>query len=273
GDVNFRLGNVDAAEIDYRSVMKSQPTWRPYMALSGLLFWQGRVEESAKVVRSYPGFSAQPSENAVETANNAYEAGVRYFVTGDFDLAKPLYTIAARLRTGASSSMASESGLNLLAGDFAGALKGIYERATRYGSSEAYRDYLAFLHAMGYSKEAWDGFNALVRQFPQPHIWESALVGHRLAGSSEQEILAWVNQDALRNSGELSSYAAKYLLRTAIVDRIPGESTAASVGKLDRPAWKVAEKSQHYVQDSGDGQKHYVLGPSAEEVTWLQTGV
>ena len=62
-------------------------------------------------------------------------------------------------------------------------------------------------------------------------------------------------------------------MRTAIVDRIPGESTAASVGKLDRPAWKVADKSKHTVKDSADGQKHYVLGPSAEEVTWLQTGV
>ncbi len=266
GNNKFRLGDHKAAEIAYREAIRSQPaSWSPYLYLSRILLWDGRVEESAKLVKSYPGFSPGSSENAVDVANDAYQAGSDYFWTGHFDLARPLYTISANLRTGASSSMTSDSRLKLLAGDFAGALKGTYERATRYGASGAYRDYLAFLHAMGYSKEAWDAFNALAGQLAQPQIWESALVGHRLGGASEQDILAWVNQDALRNAGDRSSYAADYLLRAVTTDRIPGDSAAASIGKIDRPVWKVTGTYTHTVKDSADGRTHYEIGPTSLE--------
>ena len=270
---NLKLGNSKAAEIYYREAIKSQSTsWEPYKQLSELLLHEGRVEASAKAINSYPGFSAASSENKVAIANYAYEAGSQYFWSGHFDLAKPLYTISANLRTGAGSGMSSESRLKLLAGDYAGALQGIYQRATRYEVPVSYRDYLAFLHAMGHSKEAWDAFNLLAGRLPQPYIWESALVGHRMTGSTEQEILAWVNQDALRNAGAHSSYAAMYVLRAVTTDRIPGESMADSIGKLDRPAWTVADGYNHTVKASADGHIHYILGPAADDDVYLPGG-
>ena len=274
GNIYYRLGNSAAAEARYREALKSQPgLWQPHQALANFLFRDARVDEAARIVRSYPGFLPASSENAVGIANDAYEAGSSYYWSGRFDLAKPLYTIAANLRTGADSSMASESRLKLHAGDFAGALKGTYERATRYGSSYAYRDYMGFLHAMGYSKEAWDGFILLVSQMPQPHIWESALVGHRRAGSSDQDILAWVNQDVLRHAGEHTSYAAMYLLRAAITDRVPMESTPAAVGQVDRAAWKIADSGNHVVKASPVAQRYDIVGPSTDGDASLPIGV
>lgn len=274
GDVHYRLGNMQVAEADYRAAIKSQRLpWDAYKALANLMFWQGRVEESAQLLKGYPGFKPGSGVNSVELANEAFSAGSNFYSSGDFDLARPFYTISANLRTGASSSMFSDTRLRLLAGDLAGALQGTYLRATRYGAPEAYRDYLSFLHAAGHSKEAWDGFNALVRQQSQSHIWESALVGHRLAGSSEQEILAWASQDILRNAGEQSSYAASYLLRAAVTDRTPAEATVASIGRFDRPAWKVANKYNYTVKDSADGRTHYIQGPVAPEGRYLQSGL
>jgi hypothetical protein len=270
---SLKLGNSKAAEMYYREAIKSQSiSWEPYMQLSELLLHEGRVEASAKAINSYPGFSAASSENKVAIANHAYEAGSNYFWSGHFDLAKWFYTISADLRTGAGSGMSSESRLKLLAGDYAGALQGIYERATRYEVPASYRDYLAFLHAMGHSKEAWDAFNLLANRLPQPYIWESALVGHRMAGSAEQEILVWASQDALRNAGARSSYAAMYVLRAVTTDRIPGESMADSIGKLDRPAWQVADGYNHTVKGSADGQTHYILGPAANDGGYLPGG-
>ena len=274
GEANYRLGNIAAAEADYREAIKSQRLpWQAYRALANLMFWEGRVEESAQLLRNYPGFAPGATVANVELANEAFQAGSNYFSSGDFELARPFYMISANLRTGASSSMISDTSLKLLAGDLAGAFLRNYERATRYGEPDAYRDYLSFLHATGHSKEAWDGFNHLVRQLSQAHIWQSALVGHRLAGSSEQDIFAWASQDTLRNAGDQSSYAASYLLRAVVTDRIPAESTAASIGQFDRPAWKVANMYNYTVKDSADGQKHFILGPVVLEGRYLQPGL
>jgi hypothetical protein len=274
GDVNIRLGNIAQAEAEYREAIKSQRLpWQAYKALAHLMFWQGRVEESAKLLRGYPGFAPGADVERVELANEAFQAASDYYSNGDFELARPFYAISAKLGTGAASSMTSEARLKLLAGDYAGSLQGTYARATRYGDPAAYRDYLSFLHVAGYSKEAWDGFNVLVRQQSQPDIWESALVGHRLAGASEQEMLAWAGQDALRSVVEYTSYSARYLLRAAVTDRVPAESTAVSIGKVDRPAWKVAGTYNYTVKDSADGLKHYVLGPVGKESNFLQPGL
>ncbi len=266
--------NLKAAEEKYREAIRIQPSsWEPYQELSEMILRDGHAAESAKLVMRYPGFGPKSTENKISVSNHANRAGSNYFWTGHFDLAKPLLRISANLHTGAASDISSEIRLNLLAGDYAGALMGTYARASRYNTSYAYRDYLGFLHAMGLSKEAWDGFNALVTQQGTPHIWEAALVGHRKSAASEQEIFAWVKQDSLRNAGSQSSYAAMYLLRAAVIDRVPSESTAASIAEIDRKVWKVADGYDHVVRPSADGSVQYVLGPIASEGSTLPLGI
>ncbi len=273
GDIKYKLGDLKAAEAFYREGISSQPEgWISYKALAVLLFWDGRLQESAQIAKSWPGFAPGSAENPVGVANHAYEIGSNYYWNGSFELAKQFYEIAANRRTGADSSLAGESRIKLQAGDFAGAFKVIYDRATRYRSSPAYRDYLSFLQAMGISKESWDALNTLLPQQSDPYLWDSALVGHRRAAASDQEILAWASQDALRNTGEKTSYSAMYVLRSATMDRVPGDSIAATVGQLDREIWKVTGKDGKdlIVRNSFDGLNHVLVrAPTSDRMNGM----
>src|SRR5205085_3416712 len=112
---------------------------------------------AARVFMNFPGIKGK-SVHPVALSNYAYEAGSLYYWTGDFQHAIPFYKIAADLDTGSAASMTSALRLAVLNGDYLGALRGSLARAQRYNQPHAYRDYLGLLHAIGASKEAWDGF-------------------------------------------------------------------------------------------------------------------
>ncbi len=132
----------------------------------------------------------------------------------------------------------------MLNGDYAAALRGSLARAQRYKSPHAYRDYLGLLHAMGYSKEAWEGFDTLIRQIDKPQVWETALVGHQMEGKSEAQIAAWAAQEPVKAAGRYDPYAAKYMLRAGVTDRRPTAELPARIAALDRSGWKVGDPSQ-----------------------------
>jgi tetratricopeptide (TPR) repeat protein len=268
------LGRPDAAEADLRKAIAIQPdAWPPYRELVSLLFRQARVEESAKVAMSYPGLKVRPGENPVGVSNVAHELGSHFYWGGHLDPARQLYRISADLDTGSQASITSKARLALLSGDYAGFLAGTFQRSQRYGVSYAYRDYLSMLHAMGNSREAWDGFASLVASQPEPHIWESALVGHRRANVAGPEIAAWVDQDALRNAGERVGFAAMYVVRAATTDRIPTDADLSALAGVDRPVWLVADSRRHVVRPSSDGRYETVLGPDTNEGSTLPMGV
>jgi tetratricopeptide (TPR) repeat protein len=274
--VSLEKGDVRAAERHYRAAIEAQPArWEPYIALGRILLEDALPGKAAELFMSYPGFRKRTGENPVALANSAYEAGSLFYWSGNLAQAVPLYKIAAELDTGSEGSLASAIRLALIKGDYAFALSTSLGRARRYGSSFAYRDYFGLLHAMGQSKTAWDGFNALIRQIDRPHVWETALVGHRMAGASEAEIAAWVAQDSIRTAGKTYDYGAMYLLRAAFTDRTPSEKFTSELARVERPVRKVAvlqfpapkyEPVQKELtgRSSVDGQSYRILGPEAE---------
>ncbi|MFL6579740.1 MAG: hypothetical protein ACJ8G2_03275, partial [Burkholderiales bacterium] len=269
------MGNFSDAERYFREALSMQSApWDAYNDLFQLLIGQGRIVEGAKTVMAYPGFRPNSRENKVGVANAAFKAGAKLEWIGELESAKPLYKIAADLNTGSDSSITSRTRLMIHAGNYRGALAGEYERANRYNVPNAYRNYLSMLHVLGYSKEAWDGFNVLVSQFPGFQVWESALVGHRLAGATNQEIATWAKRDNLDNSASLTSYPARYLVMTSIMDRAPEESgIEAAVQELDKPVWKVADGYDHVVRIDKAKSLQYVVGPSASEGSTLPLGL
>jgi len=233
-----------------------------YVQLGKLMYQSAEPVEAAKIFLSYPGLRSDSSGNRVEVANIAYEMGGYFFGSGDFELAVPFYKIAASGGTGAASALGATMRLKLLDGDVDGALLSSLERAQRYHDSRAYRDYLGLLHATGHSKEAWAGFNTLVRELQAPYIWETVLVGHHVAGLTEAQVTEWARQDEYRSIGDRVSYAINYLARFATTDRVPSEKLASVITDLDRPTWQFDTGQRSVVRPGVDDKDMWVLGPA-----------
>jgi hypothetical protein len=235
-----RKGDYKALEQQYAEGIRLQPAAEElYTELGKLLFRNGETDRAAKVFMSFPGLKDRKTK-PVELSNYAYEAGSLYYWSGDFKRALPFYKVAADLETGSAASIASATRIALLNGDYATALRGSVARAQRYKSPHAYRDYLGMLHAMGFSKEAWEGFDTLIRQIDKPQVWETALVGHQMEGRSEAEIAAWAAQEPTKSAGRWP-YAAMYMLRAGVTDRKPTAELPARIAALDRSGWKIGE--------------------------------
>lgn len=263
---SVRSNDVAAAEKYYRDAIRIEPSDQSlYAELGKLLFEQGQNGSSAATFSSYPGLKAPASVNQVNLSNYAYGAGSLFFWSGDLKNAIPLYQAAAQLDTGSESSITSALRLRLLNGDLAGALNGTLDRIRRYQSSYAYRDYFGMLHATGHSKEAWDGFAAVVRQSDDPQIWETALVGHEMKKASEAEIARWAEQEPMRSAGSLYPYAAMYLLRAGVMDRTPSQSLPQLVARLERPVWQLDTGYRNVVRETTDPATQVALGPDASD--------
>ena len=120
--------------------------------------------------------------------------------------------------------MTSQIRLNILEERYQSAVEGSYERAQRYPDAYPFRDFLSFLHALGYGEEAWDGFSQVATAFDNPQIWVSALVGQRRAGLSEPEIRAWLKQPGIRDARFRNNlFAPRYAVLVNASDHEPPE--------------------------------------------------
>jgi hypothetical protein len=257
-EIAVAKGDTVAAAGFYRDSIKSNPAqWKSYTKLGTLLLEDGRSAEAAKVFMSYPGFGKHANENRVGISNAAYEAGSMLFWSGNLKQAEPLYRIAAGLNTGSDASMSSSARLALLERDFAEAAGELLNRAQRYNSVFAYRDYIGMLHALGHEKEAWEGFEILSRQIPEPQLWETVLVGQRKQGLSVKQIADWSMQDPARNTDPRFSYQAMNVLRAGVTDRKPGAELPALIAQLDRQVWRLEEGERQVVRGGS------VVGPDA----------
>jgi len=260
---SLRKGDLNAAERGYREALRIQPdAWEVHNELGTLLFEHVQTARSAELFTGYPGFKKGSTEHRVAVANRAYAAGSLFYWSGNFAQALPFYRIAADLDTGSDSSLSSALRIALVGGDFAAAMATSLDRARRYNSAYAYRDYIAMLHATGRSSEGWDAFNSLAGRIAHPQIWESALVGHRIERKDEAAIAAWAGQEGYRKSGDLFANAAMYALRAGVTDRAGTDDLASRIAALDWPVWMMRTQPPRVERETGDGRLH-VVGPSA----------
>ena len=256
------LGDDQSAAALLRDNIKSAPLFQDsYSNLAILTFELGQPSQAASIFLSYPGLQRSSADSPVAVANSAYEMGSYFYGSGDLRPAATLYRIAASQQSGAASEMAAAARLKLLEDDIDGASAIFLERAQRYNDSHSYRDLLSILHARKSSDEAWSVFNTVVRQKPDFGIWESAVVGHHMAGNSEAQVTQWVEQADLQSVGNRVSYATSYLVLFATTDRIPSESLAATVANIDRPVWQFEDGPLSVVRPDADDPLQHVLGP------------
>jgi hypothetical protein len=228
-----------------RAAIKEDPQdWASYRELGeNLITDHGDYVEAAKVFLSYPGFDIKIRGDEVARSNRSYDAGSLLYWRGHAELAKPLYEFAAGLNTGSEASMTSDIRLKLLSGDYARAADGSLQRATRYSSAYAYRDYFSLLHAMGYGPEAWAGFSRVATQFELPQVWVAALVGQRKEGLDQVGFKKWLTQPQIRGAKfRARQFALGYALMWSSTDAVPPPDLGRLIDTLEgTPTARVAE--------------------------------
>lgn len=229
----------------YRAAIKADPKdWVSYKELGRILITErGNYAEAAKVFLSYPGFDLRTRGDEVARSNRSYDAGSQLYWLGEPELARPLYEVAAKLDTGSNASLTSDIRLDLLAGDYASAAEKSLQRATRYSSPYAYRDYLSLLHAMGHGAEAWTGFSQVAAQFDLPQVWVAALVGQRKEGLDATGLKKWLMQPQIRDARFRDrQFALGYALMWSSTDAVPPPDLGRFIDSLERqPAAKAAQ--------------------------------
>jgi hypothetical protein len=233
----LRLDNMPAEKrtSEYlRGQIAGDPdNYRYYSTLARLLINQNAFDETSRVMQSYPLFHEEKPDDSVTLAHHAASWGRALFWLGATDQARPLLRIAADYQNGSAASVDSAAQLALLDHDYAGAADGFLEAAEHYDSMWDYQEYLDLSFASGQDRDAWSLFDRLTGRYEAPALWESAMVGHRKAGTSRAAIREWVRQrlagvPAGASHNDLLSYA----LVEEFVDRTPAPDFADYIGSL-----------------------------------------
>jgi hypothetical protein len=188
--------------------------------LAYTLVIQGRYAEAAKVVASYPDFH-KSNGNGVELSNYANEAARGLYWHGAEQQARELYRIATKYHVGSEAEMIAGLHLQLLDSNFEGALAVAADWVARYPNGDSYFNYMSLLHLLGRSEESWRIFNLLLDQPTNIGPWESAMVGLRIMGTDQNQLLRWVAQPKIARAGSpAASWSAHFLLMWSGTDRV-----------------------------------------------------
>ena len=172
-------GNEAAAEkvlqaaIDQRIV-----DWLPYDHVGSRLARQSKHDEALEVYLKYPGFEESNDSQHVSLSNLAYEAGSLLYWAGAYQEARPLYELAAGYQTGSSAGMSSRARLALIDGDYQLASTELLNRAQRYGSKYAIKDFVGLLILLGANDDAWNIIEGLNNRRRTGRSTPTILTGH-----------------------------------------------------------------------------------------------
>ena len=218
----------------YRSaIAQKSVNWRPYNRLAQIEIIRSRYDQAERILWSYPPFHMNLESERVGLANNSSEAGSMFYWRGDVRRAQRFYSLSTGFNTGSESEMMAVERNTLMKNDFHGAARQTLGRVRRYGSSYSYRDYMSWLHTLGYSSEAWTLFDSLLPRQSSPQIWASAFVGHRVNQTSEKDIVGWVNQKILLGqTKDIKRKGARYLFMALVLDRAVNPRVEGHIKKL-----------------------------------------
>jgi hypothetical protein len=266
----LRRGETSSAITILRDSTRASPDyWHTYVKLATILLQDGQPDDAARVLISYPGFQSSTEVNGASLSNYRSEAGAMFYWSGRFDLAKQLYGASPGAVASSESEMARVARLDMIAGRLDLARPALLEWAQRYRSPYAYRDYLGILHASGHSREAWSTFDALANKLKDTALWESAIVGHRLAGMTEQQAIDWAKRDDWKDLDDVRGFAALYLARFGTTDRTPSPGLAEALNALDPASWKVDDAAGRVLRSSHDPNLYWVVAPVSSDAPGL----
>ncbi|MCP5150772.1 MAG: tetratricopeptide repeat protein [Ectothiorhodospiraceae bacterium] len=270
----LRAGSVEQALATLRDAVARQPDpWRVRYRLGELLIHEARYDEAAQVLEAHPGFVSLAGE-PVALSNMARNAGDLFYWRGRVEPARRLLALAADLRTGSNASMSAAARIATLDGDFVAAAQMLLQTVQRYGSALGTRDYLGWLHVLGYSEQAWQSFDALIGKDVRPQLWESTLVGHRVTRRTDEEVIAWTRRSNVRSvfDGPRNA-AARALLMDAVTDRTPSLARIEAIEELSEPVWQLPYHHDYVVREDRASNRYPIYGPSLDEPSILPLNV
>lgn len=220
-----------------RAAVREDPeSWERAESLAKLLIRaEGNYVEAQKVLLEYPPIKrGASSKGAVALSNSAADAGNLFYWQGQPRLARPFYELAASLETGSEASITSEARLAQLDRDYERSADLFLQRANRYGSPYAYRDYLSLLYVTGRREEAYGGFRQLANAFDNPQPWLAVLVGQRMQAMDYETWKSWILREEFRASRYRGRrFAASYAIMWATTDRKPPADFPNLVDKIE----------------------------------------
>ena len=229
-------GNFKKAEQIYHKIIDEESsTWINYHGLGQMYIAQERYDEAGKAFLSFPFFKGEKpyGYGNVTLSNYSYYAGEALFSHGAYKQAKKLFDCCISFNTGSQSDLASHIRLALMDNDFKTATFYAFKRAKRYNSSEAYGQYLTFLHLQGESDMAWALFYRLLSKNEKPDIWSSAIVGHRVTNTDFIGLSDWFHKIAeFDKVDEKRRYLARYGV-LSLMDRKPNMKMVDVIKSVD----------------------------------------
>ena len=218
GELNEKLGNKKSRVESYENEIRTgSDNYELYIWLGNYYISEGRYQDAFDLYLQYPYFTkAEYKDENVAISNIAERFGSSLFWKGQYDYARKLYEISINAGSGSESNMIAIIRTALIDGDYFKATEYSLERAKRYNSPYAYRDYMSLLHILGASKEANILFDDVVDKFNSPEPWLSVVVGDRMQKKTNAAIKEWINEE---NTNKDPSFLATYAHLTLMVDR------------------------------------------------------
>ncbi len=150
---------------------------------------------------------------------------------GEGELARPLFKLAAGSQTGSSAQLWSGLWLARLDHNWP-EIRSLGRRLHQqhkdaWGLSDA--AYASFL--IGDPTEGWRTFYEASKQFEDTRPWSAAVAGHRIAATSEDELIGFAKhwKSLSGNPGAEAMLRQHFVFNAVMLDRMPSERAFASV--------------------------------------------
>lgn len=218
-----------------KEVEANSQDWSLYKQLAQIYIEEENYQAAKDVMLKYPQIKNPDKFKSVGVSNIAGAAGELLFWKGKAELSRPFFQLSAQLNTGSSRSLKSKENLAVLDSDFETAKEYAIRRAKRYNSSNAYSQFMKYLHLTGEHETAWSIFTTLLSRFDDPVIWYSASTGHRIQGTKPEQLIAWMHQiGRLSPSEKQKGHIAQFGI-WCLTDHAPSSDLVKTIEALDAP--------------------------------------
>jgi hypothetical protein len=196
-----------------------------YEALAVAQLRQHAPAEAQRTLLSQPTLAGR-AETPCETADQGYAAGMILVDVGELELARPLLEMSSRAAADVCWNKLSTIRLAMEHGDYREALALSERLVSDHGYTDALTETAMMHFLLGDADAGWKAFHSLWQRSKDARPFSVAFAGHRIAGSSDTQILQFASQWTLPNLDQFTAMCREYFLfNLLMIDRPPSADT------------------------------------------------